>query len=549
MVQKDIWKKSYLIEILSGDTLFDAFTFSLPPESEEFVQSQRKTETKTFGGLWVDDYGTDAVKINLSGTTGNREMKKIYRPGVRTGSDMFLTGEEEIAYIRDNIVNYKNRYKNDSGSLRMMLYDLSKISDSYKMESGAFSTGSNSWEVFLGDFKYSRTKDRPFVFTYSIEFTGIPYTKKSTQYAPARNEPEKIISTAERIKTNLDKLTESYLFAQGVLKTIQDAKAKVTAFVDEYNRYLSLINGIGDTWESITKEITGIRTFLLDQTQRVYDLSLNAWTGGIKNIGNSVNAIAAECVALWESPDTLPEQWKTNEQKYYDSTDLVLQELQDDFAYLTASSKSVDTPELIPVLDEDGNRSIEVVYGNFEVVVDSTMTLETIAQKYLGDSGLAILIAAYNGVSSITDLAPGDTIKIPVVLDKYYNSENLIYTPSEETDQLGKDIALSDKEIQVSVTGDFLLSSGTGNLSQAITMRLQENVDNRIKWSTYGIKNTIADPVASISYLIASINATVTDDPRVSNIENLRMKGIGDKISVAFDYTSASGKESYSGVV
>ncbi|MDR1072982.1 MAG: hypothetical protein LBL45_04820, partial [Treponema sp.] len=80
-LKTDLWKKSYLIEFVgeNGASL-DAFTFSVPPESEEITYSQRKSETKTFGGLHVDDYGLDAVKISLSGSTINQDLKKIYNP-------------------------------------------------------------------------------------------------------------------------------------------------------------------------------------------------------------------------------------------------------------------------------------------------------------------------------------------------------------------------------------------------------------------------------------------------------------------------------------
>ncbi len=60
---KDLYKKSYLIEFMNEEeTESEAvFTFSVPPESEELSYPQRKNETKTFGGLHVDDYGIDAV--------------------------------------------------------------------------------------------------------------------------------------------------------------------------------------------------------------------------------------------------------------------------------------------------------------------------------------------------------------------------------------------------------------------------------------------------------------------------------------------------------
>ena len=60
------WKKAYLLEFYKDNVLQDAFTFSVPPENEEFSFPQRKSETKTFGGGVVADYGNDFVQINLS---------------------------------------------------------------------------------------------------------------------------------------------------------------------------------------------------------------------------------------------------------------------------------------------------------------------------------------------------------------------------------------------------------------------------------------------------------------------------------------------------
>ncbi|MDR1905167.1 MAG: hypothetical protein LBQ88_23160, partial [Treponema sp.] len=124
-LKTDLWKKAYLIEFVDNETwkVLDAFTFSVPPESEEITYSQRKSETKTFGGLHVDDYGPDAVKISLSGSTINQDLKKIYNP---EGADKWMTGEQEIYYLRNLIHKYKtidNRTKN----IRIILYDLSKM--------------------------------------------------------------------------------------------------------------------------------------------------------------------------------------------------------------------------------------------------------------------------------------------------------------------------------------------------------------------------------------------------------------------------------------
>ena len=79
LLNADYWNKAYLLEFKMNGVLTDAFTFSVPPESEEFAFPQRKGETKTFGGAVISDYGNDLVQINLSGSTINQELKLIYK--------------------------------------------------------------------------------------------------------------------------------------------------------------------------------------------------------------------------------------------------------------------------------------------------------------------------------------------------------------------------------------------------------------------------------------------------------------------------------------
>ncbi|MDR0387033.1 MAG: hypothetical protein LBH57_03260, partial [Treponema sp.] len=160
-----LYKKAYLIQFMGPDgEPEDAFTFSTPPESEELTYTQRKTETKTFGGLHVDDYGIDAVKIVLSGSTINRSLKMIYRGG--KGSK-WLSGEEEIYYLRDLIKKYKTGVENLKK--KIIIHDLSKLSGSNK----AGNWVKNYWQAFPGDFKIRRASDKPFTYKYSFEFTGI----------------------------------------------------------------------------------------------------------------------------------------------------------------------------------------------------------------------------------------------------------------------------------------------------------------------------------------------------------------------------------------
>ena len=59
IINKRVFRKSYMLEILKNKETQEVFTFSMPPKSEEFDFAQRVTETKTFGGSVIDKYGND----------------------------------------------------------------------------------------------------------------------------------------------------------------------------------------------------------------------------------------------------------------------------------------------------------------------------------------------------------------------------------------------------------------------------------------------------------------------------------------------------------
>ena len=92
-----------MLEFLDGTEVKEVFTFSVPPESEEFVFPQRITETKTFGGSVFDDYGNDTYKITLSGSTINEDKKFIYRG---LNPPLYLTGTKEIFTLQKIIQNW-----------------------------------------------------------------------------------------------------------------------------------------------------------------------------------------------------------------------------------------------------------------------------------------------------------------------------------------------------------------------------------------------------------------------------------------------------------
>ena len=170
----DYWKKAYLLEFRLNNRVQAAFTFSVPPESEDFVFPQRKNETKTFGGAVIADYGNDLVQINLSGSTINQELKIIYKSSF--GIDL-LTGEQEIFYLRDLLKEYGSQ-ANLKGKT-VYLYSLNG-------ERSA-STNPKWWQIFVGQLDISRNKDKPFCYNYKFSVIAAPEVKRLSSDAKRLN--------------------------------------------------------------------------------------------------------------------------------------------------------------------------------------------------------------------------------------------------------------------------------------------------------------------------------------------------------------------------
>jgi hypothetical protein len=557
----DIHKKSYLIEFYKDEKAAEpeeSFTFSVPPESEELTYSQRKTETKTFGGLHVDDYGIDAVKIILSGSTINQELKRIYRPG---GDDEWLTGEEEIYRFRDLLIRYKT---GDNIVKHIMLYDLSKIHVSATGAKSGYIK--NYWRVFPGEFRIRRSNDKPFTYKYSIEFTGI--TQENGNIVSHDKPPELSAGKADALRALTEKLLGVIDFIDGINGKIND----VLAYADKASNLISTLGNImnysaaavtgaidsaGKTMSgfigSVTNVVSGVNSIIA--LPRAAELSgvnigqevFNATTALMRSTGE----LCDECRKMfdpdsgyWDIPQETLDQFGVTNGEFKDAVALICDEMENISYELVAGAKSAEIPEYMPGNpdSETGGRKTVLSYGYYSVLLKDADTLESLAARYMGNPDSAIDIATYNGIASLDELNPGVSVKIPVTKKSGRNTNNRIYARPGDRDNYGRDIALDeDGRVKASASGDFELTGGADNLSQAVLLRLRENVNKRIRLNAYGIKTNISDPAAGTAYILSSIDLTVRSDPRVKSVRNIRFTGTGDGLNVSVDYSDING--------
>jgi hypothetical protein len=565
---RELYKKAYLIEFIGkdGTTIEDVFTFSIPPESEELTYTQRKTETKTFGGLHVDDYGIDAVKIVLSGSTINQALRRIFRI---TKESLWISGEDEIYYLRDLLIKYKsieNMIGKDNAKQKIIIYDLSKSSAvSSKTPKNIIK---NYWRAFPGDFKIRRSSDRPFTYKYSFEFTGIPL-EEGEGFISHGKPPDLNKGELGLIQNIMNGLTVALGFIDGINAWVNDV-------LDKVNQVSALLKVLGNVMSYATNTLSGIvdsagdtavgfvngATSIVDGANSIVSLprtiQLKALNVGLE-VQNATNALMRSVASLtkncrdmfkseyWEIPREILDQYAMNNEEFKDSIDVILDQAENSANEMAAAAKSADIPDTTAGNPdpETGEQRIVLSFGYVIVMLNSTDTLESLAQKYFGDPDRAMDIATYNGVASLSDLRPGDIIRIPILTRTWKMINNLIFARREDRDNYGRDIRLTDDGYIVpSNSGDYDLAGGVENLSQAILLRLRENVARRIRLNAYGIRTNIGDSTAGVAYIVSSIELTVSGDPRVESVDDIQFSGRGDYMIVNVlysDINNASG--------
>jgi hypothetical protein len=561
---RQLYKKAYMIEFYADNNKRPetVFTFSLPPESEELTYTQRKAETKTFGGLHIDEYGIDAAKIVLSGSTVNQSLKLIYRADQES---KWLSGEEEIYYLRDLIKTYRsidNLRKKAKG--KIIIYDLSKLLGAKK----AGNWVKNYWQAFPGDFKIRRSNDRPFTYKYSFEFTGTSL-EDGEGFNSHGEPPELKVGTLGLIQKAMNGLL-------AILNFINEINAWVNDVLDKVNQVSALLKVLGNVMSNAANTLSGIIDSIGDTVVGLIDgatsvvngvnsiislprtVQLKALNVGLevqnatKGLVKATASLAKNCRDMfteeyWAIPQEVLDQYGMNNEEFKDSINVMLDQAENSANELAAAAKSSSIPD-VAIGNPDpvtGEQRIVLFYGFTEVMINSTDSLESLASKYFGDPDKAIDIATFNGVASLNDLQPGSTILIPITARTKKMTNNRLYARREDRDNYGRDILLTDEGfIVTSASGDYELTDGTDNLSQAVLLRLRESVAKRIRINAYGIRTNISDPTAGKAYILSSIELTVRSDPRVSSVDDIRFTGLGDSMDVTVFYSdinSASG--------
>lgn len=548
------WKHAYLLQFTDkNNRLKDAFAFSMPPESESIQTTQRISYTKTFGGVVVDDYGNDVTKISLSGTTGNKDLKVIYRGMLGKKN---LTGEEEILYLSELIKKY-GKYSNLNDK-KIWLYDLSKTAGK-----SLVSSTKNYWRVFIDSFKYSRDKSMPLSYKYQIDFTAIDEEKKnslSDKFSKIKSFIEAMEEFTEKALALANAIQDS---VGSVIAEIENYKSVLTqtiaSFKECYNSYSNLVQGIIENTSGIIDEVTSIGDYVINDTVReIQDSTINLYV--------AANDVCESCKNLADSAkkginnETYEGQWEQLLNEYdIDSKDTLIDlvlEIADNlenFGY----EINANTKEQIEVSSRNG----VVYYGSTQHTVEQNETFESISIKYYKTADYADFLQSINAITSTETstetedidsgkIEVGTIIKIPILKESDLQTFEGIIKAQDDTDILGKDIALTSSGDFETENGDLKVTHNTDTVNQAIVSRLATEAGTKIRDIAYGIKAEIGDSQTINAYLTASIENTILEDERIESVDSIEYSGSGDNLTYEVNYTTKNDKKNMvSGVI
>ncbi len=548
MAYPDLYKKSIFIEIVSlndagePQNVEQSMALTIPPSSIEINQTQRITKTPTPGGFFVDDYGLGSANISLGGETGNEEARlTIFGPGKTPG---YLTGQDVWFEFRNRIVRYSQKNENYS----MRFYDLTHKGSVNIFRKGSFdkvAKHTEAWEVVLDDTTLKRGSQKPFFYPYSINMTGI-----------------------RPLGTFNPKLAKNEVgFLSDVRNAIDNVNAKITAFkanlevfLSDSLEYVNDVNDIVKSVSSLTTQFASFTNLFLEYEQKIGNLfgeviseTEDILNAGVQLVSFPYDALDTARTVLLETRtkvETLVASAKTGGQAVLDKYDW--SKTTDPVSDISQSMTDIETPfyTIMHTAKQDSsyepiggvalNGVVTPIYGFSPYTIKGNTSLGRIARDNFGDPDFKDIISGINGIYSDDELVVGGELKLPVLQPNIRFATNAVYNiPEERNDILGRDAKVNSNGIFVTNPSDYSFTSKNETVSQAVFFRLSEKKGRQLRDGTYGVVAQIGEALsneAPFEFLSVSLEETLVQDPRITDVYGLNFLADGDKIYQSFKF-------------
>lgn len=519
--------KSWLFEIVDREshTIKESFTLLLPPQSYSIKESQRVSITKTFGNAFVDDYGPDNLQITLKGISGTSHVFPTFRttgasttsnldsPQVGRSDTYGYTGRDAFYEFRKIIMRYKDKEGWEQNELRV--YDLAD---------------EQSYKCVLLEFSLDRSSDQPHHYPFTISLFVYERLDNYKPELKAINISGNPITEANNLDSALDKMKKLYQNIQDVVNAINMIKARSLELRSRWNKALGATTSLLTSPLDLSKNLVEAAFALVGtvaDTYRAgkytYDRYMGASEFARQVLNTSLKLYGYQISEGWQKVQTL-----TIDRDAGLSPDT------------PSGSGTGDSNSASGASERDSTQESYTFSGLILYTVLGGDTYQSISLKLLGNVDLWMYIAYVNpSVSYESALIPGTQIFIPVKTDLSSGKRKEVYIFSEDRsrDPYGADIQIDFRGNIMFSNDDAVLLSGMYNVLQAIDLQLNTEVGSLIKQSGYGIvaQAGFAGTTMAIKYLKMAVLNTVSQDPRIQSVENMRVVLESDAVYISMD--------------
>jgi hypothetical protein len=528
--------RSFLFEIIDTNTslIKESFSLVVPPTSVSVREPNRVSITKTFGNIFVDDYGADNIELVISGFSGTSIAFPTYQPTVSGDSEfstrltlngvtldasaslLGYTHKNAFYAFRDSIMRYKQHYDNFA-DMKLRVYDL---------------FDEQVYDCILIEFSCDRNADRPLYYPYTIKLMAY-----NLPMADGDTLPE-VLTTG------------------GALDDLMNAIDAVTTFIDTA---FALVQAVVNAAAIIKNTMKNLRASLATYYQQAKTAAASPLTIA-KLLSDSLDELSAAVTFSYDNKQMTTEQYARAKETVQDgqrsARTIYAQSIKDSSTASRSQSISFDNGVNIPPVGTavDANTGLPPTTRNSSVqsvkfsgvnlyTVSSSDTLQSIALKKLGDSALWVYVAVLNNLTSNDDLSANTMIYVPVISNSTKNAtakDQFIITSNSQRDPYGTDIMLDESgDIVAAESNDVATISGVANVQQVINTALNTEQGSIIKNTAFGLLSQSggAGDDTTIKYMRMAITRCLMQDPRIKTVNNIEINVTGDQFIIGIDVT------------
>jgi hypothetical protein len=518
--------RSWLFEIVDINTksIEASFTLVLPPQQMSVKEPQRVAVTKTFGNVFIDDYGPDNKQITLRGISGTSSVFPTFSPqglapetpgGVR-GRTIMAESQGNAATqgydarsafytFRDSIMRYKSKFALNFDKKELRVYDL---------------FDEQAYKCVLLDFTLDRTAERPFWYQFSISLLVYQDLLSKDAFAP------KPVPISANINTVFDNLNSAFAWATAAAAPFH----QLSTTIGMVNNTLKLIRA---RWNTALSDIR----FVIESPLKLSQQMLEGCLTLMSMVGDAYLA-GTMTIQDYTSFMEVVKGMVGNTLRMYGIA-ISTQSKQSNTITINRDA-GLQTSEFpgFEGNDRESSAYTFTYYGYTVKTLSPKDTLQSLALEYLGDVDKWPFIASANGIRGNSDLASMETIYIPVSIESPSPSDSFILSEDPLRDPFGSDLRLdSEGNVVVGEGGDLALSSGISNVLQAINVRMSTSPGSLIRQTAFGLLGGIgnAGTEAALSYVRTSFRSSLLADSRITSVSNVQVMFSGGSVFLSAD--------------